>query len=219
MRARFISSSGSSKSFPEADPFLQNSDDTSNVSVVLGERTRSALDKIDIANSRVVLVELSSENLGVVTGENFGREGGKVVGFARYRIGGQTLTNTIELVVQPQTDPGARDAALRLLEAAKFTVVVCNDAPGRILDRLMRPYLNRALDALDSQLATPDGLDKAISLGLGFRRGPIALLAAEGLKYHFDVTSHLYAALGDPSYLPARRARVAEERSIEESGS
>jgi 3-hydroxybutyryl-CoA dehydrogenase len=219
MRARFISSAGSSKSFPDGDPFLQNSDDASDVIVVIGKDTRSALNKIDDAKSRVVLVELDDECLGVATGEDFGREGSKVVGFSRYRIGAETLTNTIELVVQPQTNPGARDAATRLLEAADFTVVVCNDAPGRILDRLMRPYFNRALDALDAQLATPEGLDKAVSLGLGFRRGPVALLATEGLTHHFDVTSHLYAALGDPSYLPARRARVAQERPTEESGS
>ena len=33
------------------------------------------------------------------------------------------------------------------------------------------------------------------------------------LEHHYDVTQALYEALGDPAYAPARRARVAKERS------
>lgn len=202
-----------SRSFPDGDPFLSMSDDAGDVLVVLGCASRRMLDDIDVEPYRAVVVELGSDCLGVATGEDFGREGGKVVGFARHRLGDEAPTKTVELVVQPHTDPVARGASVEMFESAGLIVVVCGDAPGRILDRLMRPYFNRALDALDHGLATPEALDQALTLGLGYPRGPIAILTATGLAHHFEVSSALHAALGEQGYLPSRRARVVAARS------
>jgi 3-hydroxybutyryl-CoA dehydrogenase len=201
-----------SQSFPDGDPFLSTSVDAGDVLVLLGQGAGRMLDDIDAKPYRAVVVELGSECLGVVTGEDFGREGGNVIGFARHRLGDEAPTKTIELVIQPRTDQGALSAAVAMFESAGLVVVVCRDAPGRILDRLMRPYFNRALDALDRGLAIPEVLDQALTMGLGYPRGPIALLTAAGLAHHFEVSSALHAALGEQSYLPSRRARVASVR-------
>ena len=98
-------------------------------------------------------------------------------------------------------------------EGAGLGVAVCNDFPGRIVDRLLRPYLNAALRRLDEGLATADDMDTTLRLGLGYPEGPIALLERTGLAAHFDVAQALYEALGDPAYAPARRARVAKMRT------
>ena len=92
-------------------------------------------------------------------------------------------------------------------------VAMCGDFPGRIIDRLVRPYYNAALRRLDEGLATAGDLDKTLRLGLGYPRGPIELLERTGLEHHFDVTQALFEAYGDPAYAPARRARVAKQRS------
>ena len=96
--------------------------------------------------------------------------------------------------------------------AAGFTTVFCKDSPGRIVDRLTRPYFNQALTALDDDLADADQLDRALMLGLGYLRGPVALLEEGGLPDHFRVADALYAATGDNAYLPSRRARTAVAR-------
>jgi len=92
-------------------------------------------------------------------------------------------------------------------------VAVCNDFPGRIVDRLIRPYFNAALTRLDEKLASADDLDQTLCLGLGYPEGPISLLERTGLAHHFSITDALYRALGQASYAPARRARVAAERA------
>jgi 3-hydroxybutyryl-CoA dehydrogenase len=89
---------------------------------------------------------------------------------------------------------------------------VCGDFPGRIVDRLIRPYFNAALRRLDEKLASADDLDKTLCLGLGYPEGPISLLERTGLAHHFQVTQALYEALGQSDYAPARRARVAAAR-------
>ncbi|WP_050421426.1 3-hydroxyacyl-CoA dehydrogenase family protein [Bradyrhizobium tropiciagri] len=204
-----LSVHGDSLSFPSAHPFPLSPEPSADILLVLGDVTRSVFDAIDADGCRAIIVELQRHCLGTLTGEDFGREGDKTVGFARYRNGRDTATNVIELVTQPATTPMALAAARDLFEAAGFVVVVAADTPGRILDRLMRPYFNRALIALDRGLASPETLDKTLVLGLGFARGPVDILRCSGLVEHFAISSELHGALGDPGFLPPRRAHVA----------
>lgn len=160
-----------------------------------------------------VLIELGTECLGVHTGENNGDEGSNLLGFARFQLGSDEGTNLIELVRQPRSSDAAIEAAKQIFEAAGMQVAICGDFPGRIIDRLVRPYYNAALRRLDEGLATASDLDKTLRLGLGYPLGPIELLERTGLEHHFDVTQALFEAYGDPAYAPARRARVAKQRS------
>ncbi|HSV82413.1 MAG TPA: 3-hydroxyacyl-CoA dehydrogenase family protein [Ramlibacter sp.] len=159
-----------------------------------------------------VAVELGTECLGVHTGEWRGQEGSNVVGFARFRLGQADPTSLVELVRQPQTSEAAIAAARAAFEAAGLKVAVCGDFPGRIVDRLIRPYLNAALRRLDEKLATAEDMDNTLRLGLGYPEGPIALLARTGLHHHYDATMALYQAVGEQPYFPARRAQVAKAR-------
>jgi 3-hydroxybutyryl-CoA dehydrogenase len=118
----------------------------------------------------------------------------------------------VELVTQPGTRADALAAARTVFEAAGFVVAVCGDFPGRIIDRLIRPYYNAALRRLDERLASASDMDLTLKLGLGYPEGPIALLHRTGLAHHYDVTQALYEALGSEAYAPARRARVAKQR-------
>ena len=184
------------------------------VVVVIGADVARGLASIKERDRKTAIVlELGTECLGVYTGESRGTEGSNVLGFARFRLGAAEPTKLVELVKQPNTAPAALAAAKQVFENAGLAVAVCNDFPGRIVDRLIRPYLNAALRRLDEGLATADDMDTTLKLGLGYPEGPIALLERTGLAAHFDVSQALYEALGDAAYAPARRARVAKERA------
>jgi 3-hydroxybutyryl-CoA dehydrogenase len=205
---------GASRSFPAAHALTQGAAEEGDVIVVIGAEVKRGLARVKDAGRRAaVILELGTECLGVHTGESRGTEGSNVLGFARFRLGSAEPTNLVELVRQPNTAPAALAAAKKLFEDAGLRVAVCNDFPGRIVDRLIRPYLNAALRRLDEGLASADDMDTTLRLGLGYPEGPIALLERTGLGAHFDVTQALYEALGDPAYTPARRARVAKQRS------
>jgi 3-hydroxybutyryl-CoA dehydrogenase len=96
-----------------------------------------------------------------------------------------------------------------------FSVAICGDTPGRIVNRLIRPYLNAVLRRLDDGLASAGDMDMTLKLGLGYPEGPNALLARTGLVDHFDISNALFQSLGDPDFAPARRARVAKVRAAE----
>jgi 3-hydroxybutyryl-CoA dehydrogenase len=204
---------GDSRSFPAAHALTQGAAADGEVIVVIGAEVKRGLARIsDQDRKTAIVLELGTECLGLYTGEARGTEGSNVLGFARFRLGNSEPTQLVELVRQPNTSPAALAAARKLFEDAGLAVAVCNDFPGRIVDRLIRPYLNAALRRLDEGLATADDMDTTLKLGLGYPEGPIELLERTGLAAHYDVTYALYEALGDTAYAPARRARVAKQR-------
>jgi 3-hydroxybutyryl-CoA dehydrogenase len=208
MTVRYIiKQRGESRSFPAGDAFLGGAAaDDAEVVIHLGTPLAPAPDKA------AVLVELGSESLGVHTGEAEGEEGSNVLGFARYRNGGDAPSQLVELVRQPRTAESAVAAARAVFEAAGLQVVVCADQAGRIVDRLVRPKYNAALRFLDEGLASAADMDLTCRLGLGYADGPIERVARGGLAYHHDVTQALFATYGTAAYAPARRALVAAAR-------
>jgi 3-hydroxybutyryl-CoA dehydrogenase len=198
---------GDSRSFPPGDPFLAAAAESGDVTIHLGTPP------VQDAGKRAVLVELGTECLGVHTGEAAGEEGSNVLGFARYRNGSDPPSRLIELVRQPNTRPEAIAAATAVFEAAGFTVVVCSDQAGRIVDRLVRPKYNAALRFLDEGLATAKDMDATCRMGLGYPDGPVERVERGGLAYHHGVTRALFEVYGTPAYAPARRAVVARQRA------
>ncbi|CAP41578.1 3-hydroxybutyryl-CoA dehydrogenase [Achromobacter xylosoxidans] len=203
---------GDSASFPDTHAFLEAAAGEGDGVVLIGtEAGRAWRQGIERAAERsFIAIELDTECLGIHTGEDEGPA--NVVGFARFRLGDDAPTALVELVKKPYTDAAAVQAARAAFESAGLKVAVCNDFPGRILNRLVRPYYNAALRRLDEGLATASDMDKTLCLGLGYPEGPIALLKRTGLHHHYRVSQALYQALGQEPYAPARRARVAWER-------
>jgi 3-hydroxybutyryl-CoA dehydrogenase len=211
--AHQIIQTGDSRSFPSSHALLSAAVPDAEVRIYIGTRAGDAF-ATDARRDQctAVLVELGEECLGVHTGEARGNEGSNVLGFARFRMGDAEPSNLIELVKQPQTTASALAAGKALFEYFGFKVAVCTDVPGRIVNRLIRPYLNSALRRLDERLASADDLDATLKMGLGYPEGPISLLERTGLAAHFDVTQALYEWTGDSAFAPARRARVAKLR-------
>lgn len=207
---------GESLSFPDAHSFIDAASNGGEGVVLVGSGAGDAWRQgVEGASEKAfIAIELDTECLGVHTGEDEGPA--NVVGFARFRLGDDAPTNLVELVKKPYTDPAAVQAARAAFEASGLVVAVCNDFPGRILNRLLRPYYNAALRRLDEGLATAEDMDKTLCLGLGYPEGPISLLNRSGLHHHYRVTQSLYEALGQEPYAPARRAQVAWARRNQE---
>lgn len=207
-----IEQRGDSRSFPEShalhEAAIENGKGLFLIGADAGELWNEYAAKA--AGLDFVAIELDTECLGVHIGDDDGPD--NVVGFARFRLGDDAPTQLVELVRKPNTNPAALQAVKDTMEAAGLKVAVCHDFPGRIINRLVRPYYNAALRRLDEGLATEADMDKTLCLGLGYPEGPISLLKRTGLHHHYAQTQALYEALGQEPYAPARRAQVAWAR-------
>lgn len=202
-----IVEAGISRSFPAEHAFLNEAENYGIATVYIGTEAGAAYRAAPEAP--FIAIELDNECLG----EHVGSTPTNVVGFARFRLGDADPSNLIEMVRLPQTAPAALAAAKAAFEAAGFAVAVCGDFPGRIVNRLVRPYYNAALRRLDEKLASAEDMDMTLRLGLGYPEGPIALLNRTGLADHCRVSEQLYQALRQEPYAPARAAQVAMARS------
>jgi 3-hydroxybutyryl-CoA dehydrogenase len=199
---------GESRSFPDGAAEIVGARGT----LVLGAEAGAAYQGLKPGDGGFIAIELGTECLANHVGLTADDAHAWTVGFARFRLGNAEPSKLIELVRMPWTRPEAVAAAKAAFESASLTTAICEDFPGRIVNRLIRPYLNAVLRRYDEGLASAADLDATLCMGLGYPEGPLALLDRTGLADHHDVTEALYRQLGDDSFAPARRAQVAHAR-------
>ena len=134
--------------------------------------------------------------------------------------GGFGLATRLTLMTTPVTDPAVRDAAHGLLASDGVPVTVIHDSPGFIAPRVVAQVVNVACDIAQQGIATPEDIDRAVTLGLGYRQGPLAMGDAIGPARILALLQGLLAFYGDPRYRPSpwltRRARLAVPLSTPE---
>lgn len=116
------------------------------------------------------------------------------------------------LMTTPVTRPEVREAAHGLLAADGVPVSVINDSPGFVAQRVVAHIVNVGCDIAQMRIAAPQDLDRAVVLGLGYPRGPLAMGDALGAQRILAVLEAMHAIFQEPRYRPSpwlrRRARL-----------
>jgi len=111
------------------------------------------------------------------------------------------------------TAPRWRDAAHALFARDGSPVSVIADSAGFVGQRIVAAIINVACDIAQQGVATPEDIDLAISLGLGYPGGgPLSLGDALGAAQLLDVLRGMQRTTGDMRYRPSlwlqRRAQL-----------
>ena len=116
------------------------------------------------------------------------------------------------LMTTPVTRPEVRAAAHGLLAADGVPVSLINDSPGFVAQRVVAHIVNVGCDIVQMRIATPQDLDRAVVLGLGYPQGPLAMGDALGPDKVLAVLQALYDLYQEPRYRPSpwlkRRAQL-----------
>jgi len=116
------------------------------------------------------------------------------------------------LMVNPLTRKETRDAAHALLAADGVPVSVINDSPGFVAQRVVAHIVNVGCDIAQMRIATPQDLDRAVMLGLGYPKGPLAMGDALGAKRILSILQAMHELYQEPRYRPSpwlrRRAEL-----------
>ena len=80
------------------------------------------------------------------------------------------------------------------------TVVTTKDSPGYIVNNLLVPYLLNAIRMLDAGVATREDIDTAVTLGLNYPMGPLAVCDFIGLDALLWVANIIYDESKDQQY-------------------
>jgi len=116
------------------------------------------------------------------------------------------------LMVTPVTRKDVREQAHGLLAADGVPVSVISDSPGFVAQRVVAHIVNVGCDIVQMRIATPEDLDRAVMLGLGYPKGPLAMGDALGAKRIFNVLQNMHTLYQEPRYRPSpwlrRRAQL-----------
>lgn len=97
----------------------------------------------------------------------------------------------------PQTLKAVEEFAVRL---GKDPVVCKNEAPAGIVSRILGQLLNEATWMVETGVAAPEAIDKAMKLGANHPMGPLELIDFIGLDVHRAKMQTLRTVLDDPRY-------------------
>ncbi len=108
----------------------------------------------------------------------------------------------IEVVAGAETSKETIQAVMEFSRQVGKTPVRVNEAPGGIVSRILRGYLNTAVEVLTEGVATAEDIDTAMKLGANFPMGPFELLDLIGIDIHTINSDALAHELGDLKYRP-----------------
>jgi 3-hydroxybutyryl-CoA dehydrogenase len=114
-------------------------------------------------------------------------------GFAKRR----TLMKT------PMTTREAAQSAHALLASDGVPVSVINDSAGFVAQRVVAHIVNVGCDIAQMRIASPEDLDRAVTLGLGYPRGPLAMGDALGPQRILAVLEAMHDFYQEPRYRPS----------------
>ena len=125
------------------------------------------------------------------------------------------------LMTTPLTTTATRDAAHALFAADGTAVSVIRDSAGFVAQRILACIVNIGCDIAQQRVASPADIDRAVSLGLGYPKGPLALGDALGAMNVLTILEGMLQFYGDPRYRPSpwlkRRALLGVSLLTEET--
>jgi len=107
----------------------------------------------------------------------------------------------LEVVKTIATSQETLEAGRSFGQSLGKTVIVAQDAPGFVVNRLLVPQLLHAIRMLEAGVATKEDIDTGIHLGLNHPMGPLTLADLIGLDTTLLVTTAIYEEYKDPKYV------------------
>ncbi len=107
------------------------------------------------------------------------------------------------VMASPATLPQWRDAAQALFASDGAPVSVIEDSPGFVAQRIVATIINIACDIAQQRIATAQDIDKAVTLGLGYPMGPLAMGDVLGAGRILEILRNMQRVTGDPRYRPS----------------
>ena len=119
----------------------------------------------------------------------------------------------VEVVVGEKTAPGVVEVAHAFAESLDKETWEADDKPGFVSNRILMPWINEGIRALDEGVATKADIDRGMKLGTNVPMGPLELADHIGLDVCLDATETLHGELGErfrPAYLLKRKVEAGD---------
>ena len=126
----------------------------------------------------------------------------------------------VEVIRGRETSDETASAVVAFAEELGKVPAEANDFPGFVSNRILMPFINEAVWALQDGVAEAEAIDTIAKLGFAHPMGPLALADLIGLDTCVAIMEVLHEGLGDDKYAPCPllREHVAAGRLGRKSG-
>ena len=108
----------------------------------------------------------------------------------------------VEVVRTITTSEETERRALDFVRALGKEPIRAKDSSGFVVNLLLIPYMLDAINALESNVASVEDIDKGMQLGAGHPMGPFTLLDFVGLDTAYKIAEIMFAEYRDKRYAP-----------------
>ncbi|GAV23599.1 3-hydroxybutyryl-CoA dehydrogenase [Carboxydothermus pertinax] len=112
------------------------------------------------------------------------------------------LMKLVEVIRGLQTSDEVYKVIEELSRKMDKVPVECKDVPGFVSNRVLQVMINEAIWCLYEGVASVEGIDTIMKLGMNHPMGPLALADLIGLDTVLAILEVLYQGYGDPKYRP-----------------
>jgi 3-hydroxybutyryl-CoA dehydrogenase len=113
----------------------------------------------------------------------------------------------VEVITGLQTSRQTLATALEFCKRMGKIPSLSADSPGFLANRILMPYINEAIIALETGVGDKESIDAIMKNGTGVPMGPLQLADFIGLDTCLSIMEVLHSGLGDSKYRPAVRLR------------
>jgi len=131
------------------------------------------------------------------------------------------IMKLLEVIVGARTDPEVLARVTAFGERIGKQTIIVKDAPGFATSRLGLVIGLEAIRMVEQEVASPEDIDKAMTLGYGFPMGPLRLTDLVGLDVRLSIAEYLSKKLPNAQHFepPALlRSMVADGKLGKKSG-
>ena len=173
---------------------------------------------IEAATEKEAIKQGIFENAGKVLGEgailasntssipitrmaNWSPDAGRFIGLHFFNP--VPVMGLIEVIPGLATNQDVTDRTIEFAHLLGKEVVLSQDEPGFVVNRILLPMINEAIFVLGQSTASIEDIDLGCRLGLNHPMGPLQLADFVGLDTCLDIIRVLHDTTGDTKYRPA----------------
>ncbi|MCK9553838.1 3-hydroxybutyryl-CoA dehydrogenase [Aquamicrobium sp.] len=113
------------------------------------------------------------------------------------------MMQLIEIIRALQTTDEVAQAVTEVARAIGKSPHASSDSYGFVVNRLLVPFINEAINCVHEGVATPQDVDAMMKLGANHPMGPLALGDLIGLDVVLNIMETLCKGFDDPKYRPS----------------
>jgi 3-hydroxybutyryl-CoA dehydrogenase len=113
------------------------------------------------------------------------------------------MMQLVEVIRALQTSDAVCDSVVALVDSLGKKARVSKDSYGFVVNRVLIPMINEAINCVYEGLASPEDIDSMMKLGANHPMGPLSLADLIGLDVVLDIMETLYRGFDDPKFRPS----------------